>query len=118
MRSGPRDTVIIIDALDEVEVGIGTTQNWVEYMRAWSNVNYGAGSERRAADGEQSSVVATFQIPTSAKGRAITPSHRLRIKSEPETALWDIISAVPSRLSDGVDITAKRSGDHGQSENP
>lgn len=81
------------------------TYEWADYVGAWAAVFFGTGDERREAAQENATVAATFRVLSTPKTRTISVTDRIEFQS----AYWDISSAIPLGLNDGVEIVATRS---------
>lgn len=100
-----RDALVAFERATETrDASNQPRKTWEVVGEEWAQINYGTGSERRAAAGEQGTQAATFQVLDNAMTRTTKLSDRIN-----EDGLhWDITSNVPA-LKDGYrDITAVR----------
>lgn len=108
MKTGNRNRLIIIErAGPDIDDGYTTKPGeFAEYARAFAEVIFSTGSERREAAQEQASAAATFRVLDNPLTRAVTVKDRISF----DGSTWDIQSAVPSKaLNDHREITATRS---------
>lgn len=103
--SRKRDRLITFKREVATESGFGEPEiaSLSTIGKAWANVAYGKGSERRAAGIEGSDLPATFITLQNPMTRAIEPSHVI----EHNGGLWDITSAAPFER-DEIEFTAVR----------
>lgn len=105
MSAGKRDRLVIFErATVATDAYGGETQTWGEYHRAYAEVRWGTGQERREAAQERASVAATFQVLANSFTRALTPGDRLTL----DGVAYDITSAVPNGRAH-IDVTGVRS---------
>jgi head-tail adaptor len=105
--AGKRDKLIrILQVGAPVDDGYTTHPGeHVEFTRAWAEVRFGTGEERRQAAQEHASIPATFVILATPKTRQVTPEYKVRFMD----ADWDISSSIPGRDASEWQITATRS---------
>ena len=82
----------------------GEVEAWVDYCKAWANVSFGTGAERREAAQEASTAPATFRILWTSKTKVLSVTDRINYLD----STWDILSIVPLAFNEGVEITATR----------
>jgi SPP1 family predicted phage head-tail adaptor len=105
MKAGNRDRRVTFERrmVTTDDYG-GETEEWIEYYKAWANVSFGTGAERREAAQELASAPATFRVLWNSKTKLLSVTDRINYLD----ALWDILSVVPLGLNEGVEITATR----------
>jgi SPP1 family predicted phage head-tail adaptor len=104
IAGGRRDRLIRFERATTVTDDNGFEQPaWAELERAWANINFGRGEERRGASRENVEITATFRVLTTANVRGLTPKDRL--VTEEDGRVWDITSAVPFGHAE-YDVTA------------
>lgn len=104
---GARDRRIAFERAAVALDGYGTEiETWTLYARAFAEVRYGTGQERREAAQESATLTATFRVPATPRTRALTPKDRILF----DGAVWDIRSVAPFERGD-VDVTAVRRAD-------
>ncbi|AYO80115.1 head-tail adaptor protein [Sphingobium yanoikuyae] len=106
MKASRRDRLIIIEfrtvARDGYNAEIPT---WSEYCRAYAAVYYGTGKEQREAAQVRGSQVASFEVLSDSKSRAISLiDHRVSF----DGGTWNITAKQDLGLNDGVRLTAVR----------
>lgn len=104
MKAGERDQIITLQRYTSItdELG-GETETWTDLGKAWAQVFYGKGDERRSAAMEQGQQPATFKMLSSAITRGLTVRDRLVL----DGVNWDIVSTAPMSRAD-VEVTAVR----------
>lgn len=106
MKASRRDRLIIIEfrTVAEDDYG-GEIEVWAEYCRAYAAVYYGSGKEQREAAKVAGSQVASFEILSDSKSRAISVTdHRVSF----DGGTWNITAKQDLGLNDGVRVTAIR----------
>lgn len=104
VEAGKRDRLIVIErATFTTDAMGGRIETWHQYARAWAQVIFGTGAERREAAQQIASVSATFRIVSSPTLATVTPQHRIQFMG----AVWDISSVVPLGRAN-IEITATR----------
>lgn len=105
--AGRRDKLIsILRAGPSTDDGMNTQPGaFAEFTKAWAEVLFGTGAERRQAAQEHAGAPATFIIPANTKTRSITPADKLSFMG----ADWDISSSIPGRDRSEWQVTATRS---------
>lgn len=102
VKAGPRDRIIAIEraavVLDDYGQEVST---WAPYDRAWAQVIFGTGQERREAAQENASLAATFRVPFSLRLNEVAPKDRIWFNDY----YWDVVSNVPLGR-DGLEISA------------
>ena len=106
MKTAPRNRLIIIEFRTVAEDGYGgEIEVWAEYCRAYAAVYYGSGKEQREAAQVAGSQVASFEILSDSKSRAISViDHRISF----DGGTWNITAKQDLGLNDGVRVTAIR----------
>lgn len=106
MRAGPRKDLIVFQKYVQTENSFGEpvkADTPTEIGRAYAEVIYGKGSERREAALESATLAATFRVRADSMTRAITAGDEIAF----DGGVWDIESNVPLDR-DGREITATR----------
>jgi head-tail adaptor len=106
MKASPRNKRIVIQARTVVEDGYGGEQEtWAEFGQEYAAVYYGTGSEQREAAQQGGSQVASFEVLSNSKTRAISViNHRIAF----DGGIWNITAKHDLGLNEGVRITAIR----------
>jgi head-tail adaptor len=91
----------LVSEIDDYGTEVGT--NWTDYAPAYADIFYGTGSEQRAAAQESGSQVATFEVPSNARSRALTITDRI---AYPPGTYWDITAVHDLGRNKGVHVTA------------
>lgn len=106
MKASRRDRLIIIEFRTVSEDGYGgEVEVWAEYCRAYAAVYYGTGKEQREAAQVRGSQVASFEVLSDSKSRAISLiDHRVSF----DGGTWNITAKQDLGLNDGVRVTAIR----------
>ena len=104
---GARNRLIIIErAGAETDDGYTTRPGeYSEFTRAWAEVLFGTGQERRQAAQEAATAPATFILDWNHTAAQIAPTDRISALG----SYWDITSAIPVGLNKEIHITATRS---------
>lgn len=75
---------------------------YAELTKAWAEVLFGTGQERREAAQESAAQTATFIILANPTTRTLTPVDRINWQG-----IWDITSAIPVGMAE-IHLTAAR----------
>lgn len=103
--AGRRNRLITIERAGP-EIDDGYTRQpgaYVLFARAWAEVLFGTGEERRQAAQENASQVATFKVLANPMTKQVSPSDRIQAFG----VAWDITSAIPVGNAE-IHITATR----------
>jgi SPP1 family predicted phage head-tail adaptor len=105
MKAGPRNRLITIERAAMVTDAYGgETPTWEEHVRAYAYVSFGTGQERREAAQETAGAAATFRTLWTPTLAAVKVTDRISF----DGSAWDISSAVPLGLNEGMEFTATR----------
>jgi head-tail adaptor len=78
MTAGRRDQLITLQSYTATQDDYGEeVQTWAPLGTEWARVIYGRGAERRQAAQEQASQVATFEMVSNSRTRALLPRDRI-----------------------------------------
>lgn len=100
-----RDRLIVFQTIDvtEDEFGQPVVVGYSDFAKAFAEVVYGKGSERRQAGIEGNDLPAMFRVLQSPATRAVTTKHIIAF----DGAIWDIHSIVPWKRQT-LEVTAVR----------
>ncbi|UZW54055.1 head-tail adaptor protein [Sphingobium sp. JS3065] len=106
MKARNRPFLIVIEARTTVEDSYGGEQEtWAEFGQEYAAVYYGTGSEQREAAQQGGSQVASFEVLSNGKTRAISViNHRIAF----DGGIWNITAKQDLGLNEGVRLTAIR----------
>jgi hypothetical protein len=114
MRAGDRKYKIIIQRTGAPVDDGYTTQPGVfeDYTTQRAAIYWGTGKEQREAAQETAAQIASFEVPSNAKTRAISVTDRLCYPvTDPDPAnwpVWDIQAVNDLGFHEGVRVTATR----------
>lgn len=103
LSAGRRDRRIVFQRGTASRDFSGETFSWSELGRAWAQVSFGTGQERREAAQEASNAPATFRVLATPVTADIGTKDRIAF----DGSYWDIVSNVPLGR-EGREITAVR----------
>ncbi|MGC4252437.1 MAG: head-tail adaptor protein [Sphingobium sp.] len=106
MKARNRPYLIDFEGRDVTEDGYGgEVENWTEYCQEYAAVRFGGGSEQREATQTQASQVASFDVLSNTKTRAISViDHRILF----DGGIWNITAKHDLGLNEGIRVTAVR----------
>jgi head-tail adaptor len=105
MRAGPRNRLIVFERVGAAtDTGLRSKAGaFAEHARAWAEVSFGRGDERRQAAQENASAPATFRTLWNPTLATVTAKDRINYGG-----YWDITSIAPLGLNEGIEFTAVR----------
>ena len=103
MSAGGRDHLITFQQSGTTTDQYGEeVEGFADVGKAWAQIYYGRGDERRQAAAEQGKQAATFKVPSNGLTRSLTVKDRIVFEGE-----WDIEGiAYPNRAD--IEFTAAK----------
>lgn len=104
MKAGKLDKRIEFQRFTATQDAYGEeVQTWSALGKAWANIFYGKGDERREAAREEGNQAANFQVRIGVVTRSVKLRDRIAFAGDN----WDIVGISPMNR-DGIEFTATR----------